>query len=70
MNKIENELITQQLSGIDLDGDMEYNIDPEIFETKKKQYINMLEAFFGGSKMAKVAVEIRNQFTGELMEKN
>jgi len=48
MNKIENELITQQLSGIDLDGDMEYNIDPEIFETKKKQYINMLEAFFGG----------------------
>lgn len=36
MNKIENELITQQLSGIDLDGDMEYNIDPEIFETKKE----------------------------------
>ena len=48
INKIENELITQQLSGIDLDGDMEYNIDPEIFETKKKQYINMLETFFGG----------------------
>lgn len=48
MNIIENELINQKMSGMDLDGDMVYTIDRDVFETKKKQYIDMLGTFFGG----------------------
>ena len=45
-NKSEVSLI-EQLPGIDLDGDMLYTIDPETFETKKKQYVNVLKEFWG-----------------------
>ena len=42
-----NEDIPFELMDIDVDGDVVTTVDNK-FETQKKHYINVLEAFFGG----------------------
>lgn len=42
-----NDNVSFELMDIDLDGDVVTTVDNK-FEEQKKQYINVLEAFFGG----------------------